>query len=207
MRIVITAGPTREYIDSVRFLSNASTGRMGTAIARAALQAGHDVIFLGGPMVETPPRNCEILSFTSCDDLHRALDDTFPAAEALIMAAAVGDFRPEKRLPTKLHRRNGPVTLRLYPTEDILAAVAADKTDTQIVIAFAVEEGRPEVIEQKVRREMLAKNADFTVVNTPAAMGSADSEACILSTDGFALPWGRRPKDELATEIVKLLQR
>jgi phosphopantothenoylcysteine decarboxylase/phosphopantothenate--cysteine ligase len=205
MRIVITAGPTREYIDSVRFLSNASSGRMGTAVARAALQAGHHVTFLAGPIIETPPQGCEVLRFVSCDDLHRALDDTFPTADALIMAAAVGDFRPEKRLPTKLHRRNGPVTLRLYPTEDILAAVAADKTDAQTVIAFAVEEGKPEVIEQKVRREMLAKNADFTVVNTPAAMGSFDSEACILSTDGFALPWGKRPKDLLAAEIIHLL--
>jgi phosphopantothenoylcysteine decarboxylase/phosphopantothenate--cysteine ligase len=205
MRVLITAGPTREYIDTVRFLSNASSGRMGIALAAAAKDAGHDVTLLLGPVDLAPPDGARVVPFVSCSDLADALGEHFPRADALLMAAAVGDFRPERTYPSKLHRRNGPITLRLYPTEDILAGIAHSKRADQTIVSFSVEDGRREQVEQKARAEMLAKRADLCVVNPPAAMASEESEACVLSEDGIALPWARRSKAELAGEIVNLL--
>jgi phosphopantothenoylcysteine decarboxylase/phosphopantothenate--cysteine ligase len=205
MRILITAGPTREYIDTVRFLSNASSGRMGLALGRAALEAGHDVTLLLGPVSLEAPEGAEVVPFVSCSDLAEALGEQFPRCDVLMMAAAVGDFRPERTYPSKLHRRNGPITLRLYPTEDILATVAQTKRADQTIVSFSVEDGRPEQVEAKAREEMLAKHADLCVVNPPAAMADTASEACVLDEDGIALPWARREKSELARQIVKLL--
>ena len=206
MKILITAGPTREYIDTVRFLSNASSGRMGTAVARAATAAGHDVTLLLGPVAIEAPDGCRKVPFVSCDDLRAALEEHFPAADVLVMAAAVGDFRPERTYPSKLHRRNGPITVRLYPTEDILAALGEGKRDSQRIVSFSVEDGRPEQVETKAREEMAAKNADFCVVNPPSAMNAVDSLACILTPAGIALPWDTRPKEELARQLVGLLE-
>lgn len=205
MRVLITAGPTREYIDTVRFLSNASSGRMGIALANAALDAGHQVTLLLGAVSPDPPAGAEVVPFVSCSDLADALDEHFSDADVLMMAAAVGDFRPERTYPSKLHRRNGPITLRLYPTEDILAGLAAGKRAGQTIVSFSVEDGREDQVQAKAREEMLAKRADFCVVNPPAAMAAGESEACVLSEDGIALPWRRRSKSELAREIMKLL--
>jgi phosphopantothenoylcysteine decarboxylase/phosphopantothenate--cysteine ligase len=143
--------------------------------------------------------------FISCKDLTDALGRHFPRADALLMAAAVGDFRPERTFPSKLHRRNGPITIRLYPTEDILAGLAGSKRSEQTIVSFSVEDGRREQAMEKARGEMLAKRADFCVVNPPAAMDADASEACVLSEEDLALPWGHRTKNDLAREIVKLL--
>ena len=205
MRILITAGPTREYIDTVRFLSNASSGRMGIALAAAALDAGHDVTLLLGPVSLDPPAGVSVVPFVSCSDLADALSEHFPDTDVLMMAAAVGDFRPERIYPSKLHRRNGPITLRLYPTDDILAGIAARKHAGQTIVSFSVEDGSEDQVQAKAREEMLAKGADFCVVNPPAAMASGESEACVLSERGVAVPWGRREKAQLAGEIVALL--
>ena len=97
------------------------------------------------------------------------------------------------------------MTVRLIPTEDVLAGVAAGKRDGQIVVAFAVEDGAPEQIEDKARRELTSKHAEFVVVNTPAAMAAEQSLAAILSPDGTVLPWADRPKNALAEEIIRLL--
>ena len=175
MRILVTAGPTREQIDSVRFLTNASSGRMGFALAGAAARAGHDVTLLAGPVHLAPPEGCRVERFVSVADLKGALEAHFPACDVLAMAAAVGDFRPDRTFPGKIHRSDGPFSLRLIPTEDLLASVAAAKRGNQTVVAFAVEAGPDDLIEAKARKEMSAKNADNVVVNTPDAMSSPDS--------------------------------
>ncbi len=205
MRVVITAGPTREHIDSVRFITNASSGKMGYAIAAAAAAAGHEVTLLAGPVSLAAPAGCTIVPFVSVDDLRKAMEKHFPACDALVMTAAVGDFRPEKLLPGKIRRADGPITIRLIPTEDVLAGVSKSRRAGQRIIGFAVEEGTPAEIEAKARCEMAAKGSDLTVVNTPAAMSADRSLACILSRDAVLLSWATRPKEELAREIVKLL--
>lgn len=208
MRILVTAGPTREYIDTVRFISNASSGRMGLAVAAAAIETGHVVTLLLGPGVTAPVAAdgvCDVAGFVSVDDLKSALHERFDACDALVMAAAVGDFRPETRAAGKLSRKAGPVTLRLVGTEDVLASLAGRKRPGQTVIAFAVEDGPEEQIESKARAELADKGADFVVVNSPAAMAASESYACILAADRTVLPWATRPKGTLAGEIIRLM--
>ncbi len=211
MRVIVTAGPTREHLDPVRFISNASSGRMGLAVARAAAAADCDVTVLCGPIAPELRASVEsidgvsVVDFVNVDDLHAALLERFDACDALVMAAAVGDFRPEHACPRKLHRTAGPIVVRLCPTEDILGDLKSRKRPDQRVIAFAVEDGTDEEIERKVRGEMSAKGADWTVVNTPAAIAADASRACILSPDGVVAPWADRTKSDLAEEIVKLL--
>lgn len=207
MHILVTAGPTREYIDSVRFITNASSGRMGRAVAGAAMRRGHRVTLLCGPVVGKPPKGCRVVPFMSVEDLAAAMRKHFASADAVVMAAAVGDFRPAKVSTRKLRRADGPISLRLEPTPDVLATAAAGKKKGQIVFAFAVEQGPRGRIVTKARAEMARKHADFVLLNTPAAMGAPDSEACILTSGGVALPWGRRPKAQLARQIVRLLEQ
>lgn len=206
MRIVVTAGPTREYIDDVRFLSNASSGRMGFAVAAAAVDAGHEVTLIAGPVELPPPGGCRVVRFVSAADLKAALDEHFPACDALVMAAAVGDFRPARRQAGKMSRRGGCVTLELVPVDDLLASLGARKRPGQLIVAFAVQTGPRGRAENAAREKMAAKGADYIVVNAPEAMAAARSAACILSPRGTTLAWAERPKDALAGEIIRLLE-
>lgn len=210
MRILVTAGPTREYIDAVRFITNASSGKMGCAAAVAAARAGHDVTLLCGPVCDelvasATHAKCKLVPFVSVADLKRALEERFDACDALVMAAAVGDFRPRKPFPSKLRRSDGPIVVSLFPTEDLLAGLAKRKRPGQVIVAFAVEVGTHQQVEAKARREMKQKNADYVVVNRPEAMAAEESEACILSPTSSVLSWAKRRKEDLAEEIVKLL--
>lgn len=203
MRVLITAGPTREYIDEVRFITNASSGKMGYACAACAVAAGHEVTLLTGPVALPAPDGCQVAGFVTIAELADAVEERFDACDALVMAAGVGDFTVAAR-PGKIPRSGGPVQVTLTPSRDILASVGARRRDDQVLVAFAVETGRDE---QKARRELEAKNCDYVVLNPPAAMAGDASEACILSRSGVVLPWALRPKTELAREVVALLGR
>lgn len=207
MRIIITAGPTREYIDDVRFISNASSGRMGYAVAAAAAAAGHDVTLLAGPVALADPPGCEVVRFVSVEELRAALAERFGGCDALVMTAAVGDFRPERRVAGKIPRAGGPVDVRLVPTEDVLASVTATRRAGQVVVAFAVESLPEPDAQAKALAEMQAKGADVVVVNGPEAMQSDASRACMLGVGGVLLKWDTRPKAELAQEIVLLIEQ
>ena len=205
MKFLISAGPTREAIDSVRFITNGSTGKMGVAVAQIAIDAGHEVLLLAGPGVisnETIPRE----NFTSVEDLQNALAKNFANCDALIMSAAVGDFTVQNIAGRKLSRHAGPISLTLEPTPDLLAGISKQKTDSQLICAFAVEDGSQDEIEAKAKMEMQKKGADFSVVNTPSAMGADNSLACIMSPEKVELPWNTRSKSQLAVEIIKLLE-
>ncbi len=211
MNILITTGPTREYIDTVRFLSNASSGRMGCAVASAARAMGDSVTLLHGPIDESvlgdlrDDPGCSLVPFTSVADLQREVTKAFPACDALVMAAAVGDFTLAEPLTQKLSRSAGPITLTLTPTPDVLAGVAAGRRADQNIVAFAVEDPPLEAAETKARAELKSKHADFVIVNTPDAFAVPRSQACILSADATLLPWSERSKRELADAIVNLL--
>jgi phosphopantothenoylcysteine decarboxylase/phosphopantothenate--cysteine ligase len=215
MRVIVTAGPTREPIDSVRFITNASSGRMGYACAAAAFEAGHQVTLITGPTCLPPPQDCQVVPIVTVEQLRSALEERFDQCDALVMTAAVGDFSVKERREGKIPRAGGPIQITLVPTIDVLATVAARRRKVnpgvrpQVIVGFAVETTADV---EKARREMQAKSCDYMVLNTPAAMGVADSEACILARegltcDGIALPWARRGKDELARKIVELLGR
>ena len=174
-------------------------------MAEAAQKAGHEVTLLSGPVALAPPKGCRVRPFVTVEELGDLLTEAFPQCDALIMSAAVGDFTVADFAERKLPRSDGPITLRLVPTEDLLAAVGRTKRPEQIIVAFAMEQGPKEATEARARRKLQAKNADLIVLNNPSAMGAEASEACILSADGVALPWSQRSKEALAAEIVSLL--
>jgi phosphopantothenoylcysteine decarboxylase/phosphopantothenate--cysteine ligase len=206
MKILVTAGPTREPIDAVRFITNASSGQMGYAVAAAAAKAGMDVTLLSGPVSLAPPAGCKVVRFVTVAELKAALEAHFAACDALVMAAAVGDFTVDSPAGGKLHRTAGVLKLTLRPTPDLLAELAARKRPGQKIVAFALEEGPPQAAQDAAAAKLAAKGADFIVVNTPAAMSAKKSEAAVLGPAGPVLPWARWSKAELARRIVELLK-
>jgi phosphopantothenoylcysteine decarboxylase/phosphopantothenate--cysteine ligase len=144
--------------------------------------------------------------FTTVGELRGLLDSHFHWCDVLLMTAAVGDFRFDGPADRKLSRKAGPVNVRLVPTEDVVAAAAARKRGDQTVVTFAVEDLPLEKAMAKARAELRAKNADWVVLNRPAAMGSDAGEACVLTAEAEMLGWARREKSVLAREIIRLLE-
>jgi phosphopantothenoylcysteine decarboxylase/phosphopantothenate--cysteine ligase len=209
MHFLITTGPTREYLDDVRFLTNGSSGKMGVAVATQAIQAGHTATLLAGPMepsllADAQAAGAKVVSFISVADLQAAMADHFPACDVLVMAAAVGDFTVPRKA-AKMSRKAGSITLALEPTIDVLAGISKTRRLNQRIVAFAVETGTESEMETKARAELSAKGADVVVLNTPAAMGADDSLACILDAKATVLPWANRSKHQLAEHIVEVV--
>ncbi len=160
LRLLVTAGPTREHIDPIRFVSNRSSGRMGYALAEAARDRGARVTLLAGPSGLARPGGVRVLPFETADELHARLLTEFPECDGLAMAAAVADFIPEGS-PERLHRSEGARTLRLAPGRDLLESLKPLRRG-QTVVAFAAETGD---FEERGRRKMESKGADLIVVN------------------------------------------
>ncbi len=200
LRLLVTAGPTREPVDPVRFVSNRSSGRMGYALAEAARDRGANVTLASGPSPLPRPEGVRLLEFETAADLHALLVREFPECDGLVMAAAVSDFIPQ---PTgrRLHRDEGPQTLRLEPGQDILASLRPLKRQ-QTVVAFAAETDR---LEERGRRKMEAKGADLIVVNDVGEPGigfdAADNAVLILRPDAPGESVSRRSKREVAERI------
>lgn len=161
MRFLVTAGPTREALDPVRFLSNRSSGRMGYAVAEAAVRRGHAATLVSGPVSLVPPPGVRVVDVVSAEDMLAAVRREFGACEALVMAAAVADFRPVERSATKVKKSGAGLTLALERTPDILASLAPLK-EGRIVVGFAAETGDPLAEARRKRRD---KGADMIVAN------------------------------------------
>jgi len=200
LRLLVTAGPTREPIDPVRFVSNRSSGRMGYALAEAARDRGARVTLLSGPTELPPPFGVRVLSFTRADELHALLLSEFPECDGLAMAAAVSDFIPEES-PRRLHRADGARDLRLSPGRDLLASLAPLRRG-QTVVAFVAE---TEDLEERARRKMEEKRADLVVVNDVGREGigfeASDNEVVILGREGLRESVSRRSKRQVADRI------
>ena len=203
MRFLVTAGPTREYLDDVRFIGNASSGRMGYAVAAAAARAGHCVDLVSGPVNLKLPEGVRLVSVVSAQEMYRAAAKLFPAADCLVGAAAPADFRPAKRASGKPKKSSAPRTLRLVPTVDILAALGKRKKKRQIMIAFALEVRRPLA---NALEKMKLKNADAIVINSPDAMAAARSSATILPRGGDRIALRNAPKYVIGRRIVALAE-
>jgi len=202
MHLLITAGPTREYLDPVRFITNASSGQMGYACAAAALRRKHQVTLITGPVHLNPPKGAKLIKVLTCEQMYRAVRQHFPSCDCLIMTAAVGDYRPQKINPHKIKKNNHDLTLKLTRTTDILAQISLARTQ-QILIGFAVEDRSPRRAAQK---KLIAKNLDAIILNSPAAFGTADTDAHILTRDGSWQNFPHVPKKTFATAIIKLAQ-
>jgi len=200
-RVLVTAGPTREAIDAVRFVSNRSSGKMGHALAERARARGAEVVLLTGARDRPAPAGVAVERFESAGDLRRQLDERFPSCDILVMAAAVADFIPEK-VGRRLHRSEGPRSVALTPGEDLLAGLRERKGE-RIVVAFAAEAGDGQ--EERARRKMADKGADWIVVNDVGREGvgfdADDNEVVLLSSTGKRVEISRRPKKEVADRI------
>ncbi len=189
MRLLITAGPTREPLDAVRYLSNRSSGRMGLALAAAGISAGHDVTLLLGPGPDDrrAPAGCRLKRFETTANLQALLETDWPDHDVLIMAAAVADYRPAATYPGKLPR-HGDLNLALEATPDLVAQLAADKRPDQRVIAFALEPA--DAIEARAAEKLERKGVDAVVANPLETMDAQAVEAHWLAADGeiAALP-------------------
>jgi len=201
MRFLITAGGTREYIDPVRFVSNASSGRMGYALARAALQHGHDVVLITAPTLLAPPTGARVVAAESSQEMFKAVKARFDRCDCLIMAAAVTDYRPVRRAAQKLKKGRGLLTLRLKPTVDILKWAGMHKRPGQVLVGFALEDRS---VLAAAQRKLVEKRLDMIVANTPAAIGRDRSSVDILTADGRRLGIDEQSKQLTARRIIRM---
>lgn len=203
IRALVAAGPTQEPLDEVRFIGNRSSGRMGRAIAQALGDAGCRVTLAAGPGVSAVA-GTRITSFRTAADLLALLRQEWPGHDLLVMAAAVADYRPAHAPCGKLRREEGPITLEMVPTEDILSGLAGARAPGQYVVGFALE--RPEDLERSAAAKLERKRADAIVANPLETMDAPDVQATVLFADGSRSAPGRMPKEDfarwLAAEIL-----
>ena len=209
MQFLITAGGTREYIDPVRFISNASSGRMGYALARAALKAGHEVTLITAPTALKPPAGADVVAVDSAAQMFHAVQRHFDACDCLIMAAAVADYTPAHPSNTKLKKQTGKLTLDLKPTVDILKWAGQHKGEARatghkprLIVGFALEDRN---LRPNAERKMREKDLDMIVANAPAAIGADRTTVHIkfLDKDWIEIP--NASKAVITERILSLL--
>ncbi len=203
MRFLITAGPTRQYLDPVRFISNPSTGRMGLALARAALHRGHQVTLILGPIPTARlPKKARIIHVETTEQMAQACYKHFPRTDCLIMAAAVCDYQPARPRTTKIKKSSAALTIKLKPTTDILTQLALRKR-RQLLIGFALETNAPQA---NALAKLKKKKLDYIIANTPASLDSERIDPIIISADGSVQHLGSVAKLSLARTIIRLTE-
>jgi len=206
MRILITAGGTREYIDPVRFISNASTGKMGYALARAALIAGHKVTLvttLEKSKIKNQKSKMRIIPVETASEMFDAVKKYFPRCDCLIMAAAVADYTPSRPAKTKTKRENKPLTIKLKPTPDIAKWAGNHKKKGQIVIGFALED---KALLNRAEKKLKEKRLDMIIANTTTAIGADKITIQIKTPERKWLKIPKASKTVLARKIVSLME-
>jgi phosphopantothenoylcysteine decarboxylase/phosphopantothenate--cysteine ligase len=206
-RVVVSAGGTREELDPVRFLGNWSSGRQGYALARTAAARGAKVTLVAANVDLPDPAGAEVVPVVSARDLQAAVTDAAAAADAVVMAAAVADFRPEARSGSKIKKSGAaPVPIQLAENPDILRELSAHRARPgQLIVGFAAE---TDDVLRNGRAKLAAKGCDLLVVNRVGdglAFGTSDNEAVVLATDGTSTPVPRGPKEVLADVVWDLV--
>lgn len=202
MKILITAGPTREYIDDVRFLSNASSGRMGYSLAAAAIARGHQVQLVTGPVEQQPPAGCEVHRIETTDQLRQKCLELFPGCDGVIATAAVCDYRPRERVVGKMTKTGRPIVLELTETSDVLAELGSQKGHRWIV-GFALESQDPR---NNAMRKLRMKNCDCIVLNDTSAIGSLTNTVEVLSPDAETIALFQGTKEDVADQLLGLVE-
>jgi phosphopantothenoylcysteine synthetase/decarboxylase len=215
MHFLITAGGTREYIDPVRFISNASSGKMGYALAQAALKAGHKVTLISASDLQ-PPVGVEFVGVENAAQMFAAVKKIFYKCDCLIMAAAVADYTPARQSKTKIKKSKKTLTIKLKPTADILKWAGKQKLKTKnlklktknsklktkIVVGFALEDKN---LKANAEKKLKEKNLDMIIANTPASIGSEKTQLFIKPAKS---PWQKlKPatKQSVAKKIISLV--
>ena len=202
MRFLVTAGPTREAIDPVRFISNRSSGKMGYAIAEAAIEGGHDVVLISGPVNINRPRGAAVISVSTSDEMFNALQQQMGGCDVLVMSAAVADYKPAKVSATKIKKRGANTSLELVLTRDILASLP--KPRQYLVVGFAAE---TENVEANAIKKLQEKNCDIIVANDARiAMESDENEVTVLFRGGEKINISRASKKIIARELIKIFE-
>jgi phosphopantothenoylcysteine synthetase/decarboxylase len=213
MHFLITAGATREYIDPVRFISNASSGKMGYAIAQAALEAGHKVMLIttiGDSRLKTQDqRLLKIVKVETAAQMFEAVKKHFENSDCLIMAAAVSDYTPVKKSKIKIKKSNSGLVIRLKPTVDILAWAGKRKHERRatsdgprFVVGFALEDKN---VKARAEKKLRKKNLDMIIANTPAAIGAERTTVQIKTPQSGWCKVENATKTTIAKEIISLL--
>ncbi len=207
-RIMVTAGPTYEKIDPVRFIGNYSSGKMGFALAEELAARGAKVTLVAGPVAMTCNNpTVERIDVESCHQMHAAATELWPRQDAAVLCAAVADFKPETQAPSKIKRKGDSLTLTLKPTEDIAAALGATKQQGQKLVGFALETDNEEI---NAKGKLEKKNLDFIVMNSTrnegTTFGTDDNKIAIISRSGRK-DYDKKPKRDVARDIVDEMER
>jgi phosphopantothenoylcysteine decarboxylase/phosphopantothenate--cysteine ligase len=205
-RIVVTAGPTREPVDPVRVLSNRSSGKMGFALAQAAWRRGAEVLLIAGPTLLEPPPGPELRRVETAAEMELAVREALPGAAALIMSAAVADFRPKAPATQKIKKAQAPSSIELEPAPDVLRATREARPPGLVTVGFALETGDAEA---QARLKLESKDLDLIVLNEATKPGAGfevdTNEVVILDRNGGAVELPLLPKDEVADAILDRL--
>jgi phosphopantothenoylcysteine decarboxylase/phosphopantothenate--cysteine ligase len=206
IRCLITAGPTREFFDPVRYISNPSSGKMGYALAAAARTAGWQVKLVSGPVALPAPEGVAVIPVVTGREMLKAVRERFPACDILIKVAAVCDMRPKHFSTHKVKKDALSLTVEFEPVEDILKTVAAGKRPGQVVVGFAAE---TQDVEEYARRKLFEKNLDWIVANRvggPESAFESDRNAVqLIGIGGEVLSFGPGPKQDLAHQLIGYL--
>ena len=201
-KILITAGPTYEKIDPVRFIGNYSSGKMGFALAEECARRGAKVVLVAGPVSLTCSDGIQRVNVESCKEMFEAAVEVFPDCDAAILCAAVADFRPEAIAEEKIKRVGDDLVLKLKPTQDIAATIGRMKEKSQRIVAFALETNEEE---NNAQRKLEKKNADFIVLNSTRIPGTTfqadDNQITIINKEGKKR-YAKKPKTEVARDII-----
>ncbi|WP_395738337.1 phosphopantothenoylcysteine decarboxylase [Prosthecobacter sp.] len=206
MRLLITAGPTREPIDPVRFLSNRSSGRMGYALAAAAHAAGHEVLLISGPVVIPAPSGVQLIRIETAREMYDAVRTHLPGCTAAIFSAAVADYRPAQAATQKIKKSATTLTLELERTEDILGSVRSTFGFTGFLVGFAAE---TENLIPHAQDKLQRKGCDLIVANDVSQSGigfdSTENEVTLCLPGGHTIPLPRQSKTSIADELIQFI--
>lgn len=198
-KVLVTAGPTRESIDPVRYVSNASSGKMGYAIARAARRRGAEVVLVSGPSYLPVPTGVTFVPVRTAEEMLDACVRYFPQSTLVIMAAAVADYRPTKSYPSKVKKDAKFLSIEMERTQDVLKHLGSRKKPGQTLIGFALE---TDSMEENARKKLKEKNLDFVVANTPAGLDSDTNTVTIIGQSGKDERLPVLSKEEIADRIL-----
>lgn len=201
-RILITSGPTRQYLDPVRYLSNASSGRMGAALATAAVARGHDVTIVSGPVAIQYPAACRVIPVVTTYDMMQTCLAQFPNCDGVIGAAAPCDYQPQSVESTKMVKNGQPRLVQLIETEDVIATLGRQKQH-QWVVGFALETDDHHF---RAITKLEKKCCDLIVLNEPSAMDSLENSVEIIGPNGEILATSTGPKELVANRIIQVIQ-
>ena len=204
MRIVISAGPTREAIDPVRFITNRSTGKMGYAIAEAARDMGMEVVLVSGPVAIAPPENVKVIAVESAAEMADAMRNAAKDADMIVMTAAVADYRPKVYSTSKIKKSDDDLVIELERTEDILLSLGKNKQPGQVLVGFAAE---TDDLLKNAQSKLERKNLDFIAANTVGVAGrgfAADDNAItLLGKNNFRKELTLKNKKLIAKELLE----